>query len=281
MKNAIKNIQIFALGTTFVKQKGGTSISSRRLIYIRDLLYELVVGDVKIRYKSSLLGIGWSLLNPLMQLLVYQFVFGLILQNQISNYATFLFSGLLVWSWFQASLLSATTAIVDNRDLIKRPGFPMATLPVVSVTTELIHFVLALPILFIVIILEGGQVTGTILALPLVVVVQFTLTLSVAYLTAAIHVTFRDIKYLLGIVLRLFFFLTPIFYTLDHIPERYHFFFRLNPMLHLIEAYRAILMQGELPEWPPLLALGLLAGVILRLGYSAFLRASYHFVEEL
>src|SRR5215475_13831272 len=95
----------------------------------RDLLHELVVRDMKLRYKRSILGIGWSLLNPLAQLLVYKFIFEQVLPTNVPNFTAYLFSGVLVWSWFVQSITFATTTIVDNRDLIKRPGFPIAILP--------------------------------------------------------------------------------------------------------------------------------------------------------
>ena len=96
-----------------------------------DLLYELVARDLKLRYKRSVLGVAWSLLNPLMQLLVFAFVFGTVLPLGIPDYVIFLFTGILAWNWFHSSLLTATSTIVDNRDLVKRPGFPAAILPAV------------------------------------------------------------------------------------------------------------------------------------------------------
>src|SRR5215468_1809870 len=97
----------------------------------RDLLRELVVRDMKLRYKRSVLGLGWSLLNPLAQLLVYKFIFEQVLPVNVPNFTSYLFSGVLVWNWFHMSLVLATSSIVDNRDLIKRPGFPIAILPAV------------------------------------------------------------------------------------------------------------------------------------------------------
>jgi lipopolysaccharide transport system permease protein len=220
-------------------------------------------------------------LNPLAQLLVFYFVFELVLPLKIPNYILFLFSGVLVWSWFQSSLLLATGAVVDNRELIKRPGFPVAILPVVTVTTHLIHFLLALPILLVLSIRGDMQFTTAILVMPLVIALQLTLTLGLAYLIASLHVTFRDTQYLLGVLLQMLFFLTPVFYDTSTIPERYRFLYRLNPMVHLLDAYRAILMRGELPDPLSLAALGVISGCLLYFGYLMFKRASYFFVEEL
>ena len=259
----------------------GALLPSRRLLYLRDLLFTLVGRDMKLRYKRSILGIAWSLLTPLAQLAVFYLTFDVLLPLNIPNYPAFLFSGLLVWNWFQGSLYQATSAIVDNRDLIKRPGFPAAILPAVTVASNLIHFLLALPILFVFLILGGTGLTDAVLALPLVISLQFILTLSLAYFTATFYVTFRDTQHLLGVLLNLLFFLTPIFYKSSDLPAQYQTFYRVNPMVHLIEAYRVILLSGSLPNGIDLLALTFPAIAILALGYYIFRRASDHFVDHL
>ena len=252
-----------------------------RLFYLRDLLRELVVRDMKLRYKGSVLGLAWSLLNPLAQLLVFGLVFSTILPLNIPNYTAFLFSGLLVWSWFQSSLFAATTVIVDGRSLIKRPGFPVALLPVVTVMANLVHFVLALPVLLLFLLLTGLPLHGTVLLLPLLIAIQFLLTLSIAYFLAAVHVTFRDTQHLVGVFLLLFFYLTPIFYDGGVVPEAFQPFYRLNPILHLLEAYRTILIDGRLPDFVTLTVVTAISVGLLLAGFRVFRRASYTFVEEL
>jgi lipopolysaccharide transport system permease protein len=256
-------------------------LSRQRLIYLRDLLRELVVRDTKLRYKRSILGVAWSLLNPLAQLLVFTFLFRLVLRLDIPNYPSFVFTGVLAWNWFQAALVLATGAITDNRELIKRPGFPAAVLPVVTVTTNLIHFLLALPILLLFIVLGGGRLTSAVLMLPLVILLQFLLVLSLGYLVATFHVTFRDTQHLLSVFLMLLFYLTPVFYDASILPTRYQTLYNLNPMVHLISAYRTILLQGSLPDLRVLLMLGVVVGGLLWLGHAVFTRTSYCFVEEL
>lgn len=253
----------------------------RRLVYLRDLLRELVARDMRLRYKRSILGVAWSLLNPLAQLLVFNFLFRWLLPLDIPNYPSFVFAGVLAWNWFQAALFLMTGAITDNRDLIKRPGFPAAVLPVVTVTTNFIHFLLALPVLLLFIVFGGGRLTGAVLLLPFVMMLQFLLILSLGYLVATFHVTFRDTQHLLGVSLMLLFYLTPVFYDVSILPARYQTFYNLNPMVHLITAYRTILIQGGLPDLRALLILGVLAGGLLWLSHTVFKRASYRFVEEL
>ena len=130
--------------------------------------------------------------------------------------------------------------------------------------------------------IDGGRLTISVVALPLVISIQFILTLGLAYLVATFHVTFRDTQYLLGVILQLVFFLTPIFYNASVIPERYQTFYRLNPMVELTDAYRVLLIRGELPNnLLALLFLGIIAIVLLLLGYAIFKRASSDFVDEL
>ena len=254
---------------------------NRRLIYLRDLLRELVLRDMKLRYKGSVLGLAWSLLNPLAQLLVFGLVFSTILPLNIPNYTAFLFSGLLVWSWFQSSLFAATTVIVDGRSLIKRPGFPVALLPVVTVMANLVHFVLALPVLLLFLLLTGLPLHSTALLLPLLIAIQFLLTLSIGYFLAAVHVTFRDTQHLVGVFLLLLFYLTPIFYDSSVIPASLQSIYRLNPLLHLLEAYRTILIDGRLPDFAMLAVVTAVSLALLLVGFRVFKRASYTFVEEL
>jgi len=252
----------------------------RRVVYLRDVLFELVSRDMKLRYKRSVLGIVWSLLNPLAQLLVFYFVFGMLLPLHIPHYPSFLVTGVLVWNWFQSSLVFATGAIVDNRELVRRPGFPLAMLPIVTVTAQFVHFVLALPILFLCVSLDVGSLSVSASALPVVLVAQFVLTLSLAYIVATFHVSFRDTQYLLGVVLQLLFFLTPVFYDAAALPERYRWLLHLNPMTYLVEAYRAILVAGHMPDWQSLLLLTVASAGLLVVGHAIFMRARYRFVEE-
>ncbi len=214
-------------------------------------------------------------------MLVFIFLSRRVLSLDIPNYPSFVFTGVLAWSWFQSAVITTTGAITGNRELVKRPGFPTAILPVVTVTANLIHFLLALPVPLLFLVLGGGRLTGAILTLPFVIMLQFLLILGLGYLVATVHVTFRDTQHLLGVFLMLLFYLTPVFYDASIVPARYQIFYRLNPMFHLITAYRAILIQGNLPDLRALLTLGVLVGVLLWLGHTVFTRASYRFVEEL
>jgi lipopolysaccharide transport system permease protein len=252
----------------------------RRWLYLRDLLRALVGRDMKSRYKGSILGILWSLVTPLMQLVVFHFIFRSVLQLGIPRYSSFAFSGMLAWSWFQASLLDASGSVVNGRELVKRPGFPAVILPVAAVTTHLLYYLMALPILIGFLAASGVHFTPVILMFPLVVAVQFLVTLSLSYLVAIANVLFRDAHYLLSLALQLLFFLTPVFYDASAVPPRYQTFYYLNPMARLVSAYRDILLYGKAPDWWPVLALTLLAGGLLGVGLCLFKRVSHRFAED-
>ena len=261
----------------------GSALSPKRRhwIHLRDVLRELVVRDFKLRYKKSLLGVAWSLLVPIAQLVVMYVVFHKIIPLNIPHYTTFLFTGILPWTWFQSSLLAASVIVVDNRELVKEVGFPVAILPPITVISQLIHFLLALPILAAFLVFDGYRSGVAILALPLVILIQFAFTLSLAYIVATLQVPFRDTQYLLGIVLFLFFYLTPVFYDGSSLPAGYQALYQLNPLVHFLGAYRSILIRGEWPAGVPLLILAILSAAVLWLGYVFFMKARDQFVEEL
>jgi lipopolysaccharide transport system permease protein len=249
--------------------------------YQFDLLRELVARDMKLLYKRSLLGVAWTLVNPLLQLAVFALVFRLILSIDIPNYASFAFSGLLVWTWFQNALFQATGVIIANRPLIRQPGFPIAVLPIAIVTTGLVHFLLALPVLLVFLVIDGIELTPAIASLPVLLAVQFLLTVCLAYPLAALNVTFRDTQHTLGVLLQLLFYLTPIFYDIDNVPADYQALYFLNPIVGLVDAYRAVLMEGTQPHWRVSIAIVAVTLTLLPLGYRLFKRQSERFVEEL
>ncbi|TVQ18493.1 MAG: ABC transporter permease [Leptolyngbya sp. DLM2.Bin15] len=256
-------------------------MSPRHLSYLWDLLRSLVDRDMKLMYKRSALGIAWTLISPLLQLLVFIFVFQVIIKMDIPQYSSYVFTGLLVWNWFQNSLFQATGIIISSRPLIRQPGFPNAILPIVVVTTGLIHFVLALPVLVVFLLIDGVQLTPVVLALPLLQIVQFALTVTFSYFLASLNVTFRDTQHTLGVLLQFLFYLTPIFYELGSIPDRYWFIYGLNPMVHIVTCYRQILIWGTQPDW---LALAIIVGaiaVLMPIGYKLFKHQSLRFVEEI
>jgi lipopolysaccharide transport system permease protein len=252
-----------------------------RASYLMDLARELVVRDMKLRYKRSILGIGWSLLNPLLQFLVFYGVFRWIIPVNVPDFAVFLLIGILAWSWFQSSLHFGCAVITDNASLIRQPGFPAAILPVIAVGTNLVNFVLALPVLAIALLVTGHSVTAAIVVLPFVIVIQFLLTLSAVYLLAVLQVPFRDTQYLVGVLLLLGLYVSPVFYSVQSVPVDWQRWFNLNPLAHILEAYRMVLIQGRYPDMWPLLWIAAISIMVLAATHRVFVRSSHWFIEEI
>lgn len=252
-----------------------------RWIHRRDLIWVLVQRDLKQLYKNSFLGMLWSVIHPLMQLAIYVFIFQWVLALEVSRYSSFAFTGVLVYTWFSTALAESTGVIRGNTDLIALPGFPVAMLPVVCVTTKWLNFLIALPLLMLVLWSDGVVFSSSLLMLPVLFAVQFGFILALAYVTSAVNVYVRDLQHIIGVLLQLYFFMTPIFYELSAVPEAYRWVYTVNPMVHLVEAYRAILMDGSMPDLVGLSVLAGLSSVLLTLGLRVFHRARHRFLEEL
>jgi len=265
-----------------VKNLPATSIARRRrLQHAWDVIAVLIERDLKVLYKRSLLGIGWALAGPLLQLLIFVLIFRRVLFVPVENYASFVFIGVLVWGWFHASLVQSTSLITNNRALVRQPGFPLALLPHVTVGVRLFHFALAIPFLAGLLWWQGVRPAWSWLSLPVLILAQFALTTGVAYPLAALNVRMRDTQHIVGVALQLLMYLTPIFYSLESVPEALRPWLCLNPMVFVIETWRSVLLRAQ---WPDPVVLGILAafaGILLVAGRRAFVAQSHRFVEEL
>ena len=258
----------------------------RQLFRNRGLIQILVARELKARYRGSVLGFFWSFINPLLLLLVYSFVFTVIIPRgelvDLEPYAVFLFCGLLPWTWFSASLSDCANVLIVNGNLIKKIMFPAEILPVVAVVSNLIHFLFGLPILVAFLMFYAIPLRLTELVwFPVVVSVQFILTLGLSMVLAALTVHFRDIKDLLANLLTLWFFATPIIYPMSALPARGKVFMDFNPFAHLAISYQEILFyDGPFGHWKWLLALAVGGAVLFLLGYWLFDRLRDSFAEE-
>jgi lipopolysaccharide transport system permease protein len=249
--------------------------------HLIDLIYRLVDRDMKLIYKRSILGVAWTLLTPLLQLTVLTFMCRGVLGLHVSMYASYVFCGLLVWNWFQNSLIAATGCIIKSHTLLAQPGFPPTVLPVVSVITWLIHFVMALPVLFLILCWNGATITPALLLLPLLWMLQSAFTVSIAYPLASLNVSMRDTQHTLTVLLNLALYVTPVFYDIDKVPQKFQFVFMLNPMRHFLDAYRSILLHGQAPNWIPLGIIFAITCCLFPLGLWLFKQQSTRFVEQL
>lgn len=247
----------------------------------REMLKNLVRKDLRTRYKGSILGFLWTFLNPLLQLVVYTIVFSTIMRAGIQNYSMFMFVGLLPWIFFSTSVLGSTGSIVSNKDLIKKVYFPREIIPISVVTSALMNMLFGFIILFIALIITDVGLSWTLLYLPFIVLVQYILALAFSMLFAALNVYFRDLEHILGILMMAWFYLTPVLYSVDMIPESYINFYYLNPMTFVIMAYRDVLFYKQLPDILLLIKILLISIVFFLLGLYVFRSLQKGFAEEI
>ena len=260
--------------------------SLANLVRYRGLIQTLVARDLKARYRGSVLGFFWSFVNPLLLLLVYSFVFTVIMPQmhpeEIRPYGLFFFCGILPWTWFSSSLTESANVLISGGNLIKKVLFPAEVLPIVSVLANMVHFFLGLPILAAFLIYYQRPLDPVeLLWFPAIVAVQLLFTTGLALLLSALTVHFRDIKDLLGNLLTLWFFSTPIIYSMQMAPQDYRWVLNLNPMTHIIISYQEVLFHvGPHGHWKWLLALGAASVVLFLAGYFVFDRLRDSFAEE-
>ncbi|CAG1769902.1 Teichoic acid translocation permease protein TagG [uncultured bacterium] len=240
------------------------------LTYNFDLICHLVRRDFSLRYKRSALGVLWSLMQPLAQLIVLVFLFGRVVPLNIEAYPVFVFSALLPWTWFSTCLSSAGSLFAGNRDLVRRPNFIPANLVIVNVLSNLLTYLLALPILFVMLALYDRAMTLTLFFLPLLILIQGILIAGLGLIIAILNVFYRDVQYIMAVVLMLLFYLTPVFYQPKIVGESYRNLYILNPIAVLIESYRAIFFYGTAPEWGALLLVGIACIVVCGFSYLIY-----------
>ncbi len=247
----------------------------------REMLRNLVAKELRARYKGSVLGFLWTFFNPLLMLVVYNVVFSFVMRAQIENYAMFLFVALLPWNYLSVSVLQGAASLVQNGALIKKIYFPREVLPLSVVLANLVNYLLSLLILVPALLAFKIKLTAALLAFPVVLLVETMLVTSLALCVSAANVYFRDLEHIVGILMTVWFFLTPVLYPVDIIPAKVKPFFSLNPATPLMEAYRAIFFYGRWPDWASLgyLAAGL--AVLLTLSLVFFNRLQRNIAEEI
>ena len=263
----------------------------RELVRYRDLIRNLVVSEIKSRYKNSVLGFVWSLLNPLAMMLVFTVVFGVLRPNhQVENLPIYLLCGLLPWNFFSASVVSTINSIVGNGNLIKKVYFPREVLTIAAVLAQLINFLLALVVLFAALLIVRTNFSPWLWTLPLIILIQTCFSLGIGLVLSTLQVFYRDTQMVMEVVMLAWFFLTPIFYTPDQLPTVYHLgglelpvqriLYILNPMASLINVYRDLLYNGYRTDIDFFIRTAVTAVVALAFGYWFFVRYSDRFGEE-
>ena len=249
----------------------------------RDLVKYFVCTDLKVIYKHKVIGFLWTLLDPLMMMLVYVLLVVFIFQRGGPQFPVLLFSALLAWRWFTYSLASSVTAITGKAKLIQTVCFPKAILPFSRVLIGLINFLLGLAVLVPLLFIFKAEFTFHLLWLPLLIFVQFLFTTGAALLCAAFGVYFRDLENILRFGLRMWFYLSPALYSIsdisDRIPERLLPIYMLNPFAALFSSYKNVLVRGMPPNEYMIIA-AVLALVIFVTGLAFFGAKESEFAKD-
>lgn len=253
----------------------------KELYNYREFLKTSIKKEFRGKYKKSFLGVLWSLLNPLFQLLIYALVFPFILKNNVDNYTMFLIVALMPWTFFNMTILQSAASIVTNGGIIKKVYFPREILPISTASSNLLNFLITGVIVFAALLISGIGIGKSVLVLPIIILIQYILQLGLSFIFSSITVYVRDVEYLLNVFMMLMFYLCPIVYSADMIPEKFLPIFKLNPMFHIIEYYRTILYYKEIPNMLNVFILLIVCLVILVIGYLIFQKCKKRFAEEL
>lgn len=252
-----------------------------KLMNIISLIKYLTYREIATRYKQSFLGFFWVLLNPILQMVIMSFVFSSILRFSHLGvpYPIFLYAGLLPWIFFTNSLHSSTNILVENSALIKKIYFPREVLVVSTILAKVVDFFFMLSVFFLLMIFYQIPFTFYILFFIPIFLLQFIFTFSLGLFLSWTNLFYRDIQYLVNLLLTLWFYLTPVIYPVEFFPEKYRFIFKLNPLSVFINAYRQVLLGGDLPKWESLSIAAFLSINFFILSYFIFKKMEKDLVD--
>jgi len=248
----------------------------------RLMIYSLVKRDLRGKYKGSVLGFMWTFVNPLLQLLVYNMVFSIIMKAGVDKFYLYLFVGLIPWLFFSAAITGGSTCIIAQKDLIKKIRFPREIIPISFVTSQFVNMLLSFIVVIAVSLISGVRLTvAGILCLPVIMIVEYLMALGIALISSSLTVYFRDLEHILAIVAMAWLYATPICYPETMVPEKYLSLYRLNPVTPIVNAYRDVLYYGRTPDLRTLILAVLIGIVTVLLGILIFGRLQRRFAEEL
>ncbi|MBC8492494.1 MAG: ABC transporter permease [Chloroflexi bacterium] len=248
------------------------------LLDYKELLKNLVARDLKVRYKRSVLGFFWTMLNPLLMMIVFTVVFSVFLRFSVANFVIYFLSAYLLWNFFAQSTVASMTSILRGGTLIEKIYVPKAIFVLATITSVLVNLLFAMLPLLVVMVMIQQKVGFSLLFLPIPVILTALFTLGLSLLLSAVAVFFYDVIEMYQVMLTAWMYLTPIFYPIDIIPPQYRVFIRLNPMYYLVECFRAPIYDGVLPPTEYLAYGGLAALVALIVGWWFFSRSADRFV---
>jgi lipopolysaccharide transport system permease protein len=244
-------------------------------------LTSLVIKDFKIRYRNMSLGVFWSVLNPLVMMGVLTFVFTFINKSPIAHFPVYVMCGLVPYNFFTIAWISGTTSLVDNAGLIKRLQVPREIVPLAAVLSNCLHLLIQICLLFVLVFVAGYHINRYWAWLPYVWAMEVIFVCGLSFVTSALNVYIRDMRYLIESTNTVLFWLVPIFYTVPNPPKVYIAAAQVNPLFALILAMRSILIEGHAPERLTLWKLTGVALFMFTIGYLFFQKMKRHFYDHL
>lgn len=246
----------------------------------REFLKSNVKKDIRGKYKGSFLGILWSFINPLLSVLVYAIVFPYVMRIKVENYLIYLITGIIPWTFFTSSINMGIISILSNADIIKKVYFPRIILPISTVTSCLVNFLISCLIILLFCLGSGLGVTIQILWLPVIALIQYVMLLGFTFILSAVEMYVRDIEHIVNFILSMAFYVTPILYTPDIFPSNLSWILKLNPMAYLVDAYRSIFFYQKKPNIASLGIISIFSIIIFLVGYFIFEKLQKGFAEE-
>jgi lipopolysaccharide transport system permease protein len=248
----------------------------------RELLFQMTRRDLLLRYKQAVMGFGWAIGTPLLNMIVFSVIFTRVapLHTDIP-YPIYAYTGLLPWNFFASALRFSTVSLTSNTNLVTKVYFPREIFPFSAILLALVDFAVASTVLIGLMLHYRIEVTRTILFLPIVLLVQVAFTAGVALLLAMSNLFFRDIKYLSDLGITIWMFATSVVYPVERIQGKLGAVLKLNPMTPIIDAYRAVLLRGELPAANAFIVVALISVMVFAAAWIAFHYAEFYFAENI
>ncbi len=253
----------------------------QELFRYRELLWMWIVRNLKVRYKQSLLGVAWAILQPLSATVIMAVVFSRFIRVSTDGipHPIFYYSAMLPWTFSSTAISFGTSCLINNMGLVTKIYFPREILPIAAVMASFVDFLIAAVIFIGMIIFYRVSVSLSWVWVPALLLIQTLLTLGIVLLASALNVFYRDIRFVVPLGMQLWMYLTPIIYPLSQVPERFRSLYMLNPMAGLIDSYRRIVLQAQWPDPTYLLTASIASVVLFALAYVYFKRAEAVFAD--
>ena len=253
----------------------------KELYRYRELVLVWGLREIRVRYKQSFLGAAWAILQPLVLMIVFTLVFSQFARVPTDDipYPIFSYTALLPWTLLNASIGFGVPSLVSNLNLVVKTYFPREVLPIGAVGASFFDFMIASSIFIVMLLYYRVELTWALIWLPLVLLIQLTLILGIAFLGSALLVLYRDVRFIVPLGLQIWLYLTPVIYPISIVPEQYLSLYMLNPMAGIITSYRQIILLGQPPNWTYLGISGIESILLLIFGYLIFKKLEVSFAD--